>query len=241
VVGSGGSGAQIAEELLAAGRATYLCVSRHRRVPRRILGQDIFTWLVAIGLMDRTRADWLDGRMPPTVLVTGVDGGHDVNLRELEKQGATLLGTLRGVEDGILQLADDADANLDAADSMYLETVQAILRHARTQGFDLDPPALSAPIPHAVRPSRLSLRESGIASIVWATGYSFDYPWLDAPCLTGSGEPIQVRGVSELDGLYFLGLHWMHTFKSGTFFGIGEDAAYVVDHLVEQVIRRRRQ
>ena len=97
VVGSGASGAQIAEDLLAAGRTTYLCVSRHRRVPRRFLGRDVFTWLVEIGLMDRTRADWVDGRMPPTVLVTGVGGGHDLNLRDLEEQGATLLGTLRGV------------------------------------------------------------------------------------------------------------------------------------------------
>jgi putative flavoprotein involved in K+ transport len=91
VAGSGASGAQIAEELVAAGRDTYVCVSRHRRVPRRFLGRDVFGWLVDIGLMDRTRADWIDGRMPPTVLVTGVDGGHDLNLRDLEERGATLL------------------------------------------------------------------------------------------------------------------------------------------------------
>src|SRR4029079_19269040 len=170
VVGSGASGAQIAEDLLAAGRDTYVCVSRHRRVPRRFLGRDVFDWLVEIGVMDRTRTDWVDGRMPPTVLVTGVDGGHDVNLRDLEAQGATLLGTLRAVRDGVLELADDADVILDAGDALYDETVQAILRHAATQG--IDPPAMpSQPRPaHRSRPASVSLRRSGIGSIIWATG-----------------------------------------------------------------------
>jgi putative flavoprotein involved in K+ transport len=238
VVGSGGSGAQIAEELVGAGRETFLCVSRHRRVPRRILDRDVFDWLVEIGLMDRTRADWVDGRMPPTVLVTGVDGGHDVNLRDLEAQGATLLGTLRAVRDGVLDLADDADVILDAGDALYDETVQAILRHAATRG--IDPPAMpSQPRPaHRSRPASVSLRRSGIGSIIWATGYSFDYDWLHVPCLTAGGEPVQNRGVTEIDRLYFLGLHWMHTFTSGTFLGIGDDAAYVVSHLVDHARRR---
>lgn len=42
--------------------------------------------------------------------------------------------------------------------------------------------------------------------MIWATGYSFDYDWLHAPCLYTSGEPIQHRGVTDLEGLYFLGL-----------------------------------
>ena len=41
VVGSGGSGCQIAEELYQRGRTVYLCVSRHRRVPRRYRGRDL--------------------------------------------------------------------------------------------------------------------------------------------------------------------------------------------------------
>jgi putative flavoprotein involved in K+ transport len=232
VVGSGASGAQIAEELVDAGRTTFLCVSRHRRVPRRLLGRDILEWLVDLGMMDRTRADWVDGRMPPTVLVTGVGGGHDLDLRDLEARGVTLLGSLRAVDDGVLRVADDADLILDAADALCEETVHAILRHAAAHGLDC--PVLPPPTPHdrRPRPTAVSLRDAGITSIIWATGYSFDYPWLRVPCLDPRGEPIQNRGVAPVDGLYFLGLHWMHTFKSGTFLGIGEDAAHVVDHLV---------
>jgi putative flavoprotein involved in K+ transport len=238
VVGSGASGAQIAEELLSAGRRTYVCVSRHRRVPRRFLGRDVFTWLVDIGLMDRTRADWVDGRMPPTVLVTGVGGGHDVDLRDLEGQGAHLLGTLRGVATGELQLADDAETILAAADTMHDETVRAISRQAAAQGLDVPVQEPSPPPRPRVHPTALSLRDSGITSVIWATGYSFDYDWVHAPGLDATGEPVQQRGVGQVDGLYFLGLHWMHTFKSGTFLGIGDDAAYVVDHLVAHALRR---
>jgi putative flavoprotein involved in K+ transport len=42
VVGSGASGCQIADELVHAGRRVYLSVSRHRRVPRRLCGKDLY-------------------------------------------------------------------------------------------------------------------------------------------------------------------------------------------------------
>ena len=223
VVGSGASGAQITEELVGAGRTTYLCASRHRRVPRRILGRDVFTWLVEIGLMDRTR-------------VTGVGGGHDLNLRDLEREGATLLGSLRGVTHDEVHLADDAEAILAAADAMCDETVRAINQHAESQGLDADVPQPSPPPRPRAHHTRLSLRESGITSVIWATGYAFDYGWVHAPAFDGAGEPIQQRGIGQVGGLYFLGLHWMHTFKSGTFLGIGDDAAHIVDHLVTHAL-----
>jgi putative flavoprotein involved in K+ transport len=238
VVGSGASGAQIAEELAGAGRPVYLCVSRHRRVPRHCLGRDITSWLTTLGLMDRTRSEWADGRMPPTVLVTGIDGGHDLNLRALGAQGVTLLGTLRSAADEVLYLADDAEPILAAADDMHAELVRLILQQAAASDDDISdmaPGHHGGPVPH--RPT-LSLRDAGITSVVWATGYSFDYDWLHAPCLDASGEPIQHRGVTDLEGLYFLGLHWMHTFKSGTFLGIGGDAEHVADHLTGHLGRR---
>jgi putative flavoprotein involved in K+ transport len=238
VVGSGASGAQIAEELAGAGRATYLCVSRHRRVPRHCMGRDITSWLITLGLMDRTRSEWVDDLMPPTVLVTGIDGGHDVNLRALSAQGVTLLGTLRSASDQVLHLADDAERILAAADDMHAELVRLIYQHAPDIDHDIpdmNPVHRSGPVPY--RPT-VSLRDAGITSVIWATGYSFDYDWLHAPCLDAGGEPIQHRGVTDLEGLYFLGLHWMHTFKSGTFLGIGGDAEHVADHLTGYLRRR---
>ena len=51
VVGSGGSGVQIAEDLIEAGRETWLCVGRHKRVPRRYRGRDVMDWQ----LMDKMK------------------------------------------------------------------------------------------------------------------------------------------------------------------------------------------
>ena len=45
------------------------------------------------------------------------------------------------------------------------------------------------------------------------------------------GAPIQKRGVTACPGLYFLGLHWMHSFKSGALFGVGDDATFIADHI----------
>ncbi len=71
----------------------------------------------------------------------------------------------------------------------------------------------------------------GAAAIVWATGYEYDYGWLRIPVWDAQGRPLQQRGVTQVSGLYFLGLHWMHTFKSGLFSGVGSDAEYLAEHM----------
>jgi putative flavoprotein involved in K+ transport len=91
--------------------------------------------------------------------------------------------------------------------------------------------------PRPTREPVTTLSLAGITSVVWCTGFDFDFDWLHAPCLDASGAPIQTRGVTDVPGLYFLGLHWMHTFKSGTFMGIADDAAHVADH-VASFLRR---
>ena len=58
-----------------------------------------------------------------------------------------------------------------------------------------------------------------------------DYDWLHVPVLDAQGRPLQERGVTEVSGLYFLGLHWMHTFKSGLFSGVGDHAEHLAENL----------
>ena len=77
----------------------------------------------------------------------------------------------------------------------------------------------------------LDLRREKIAAILWATGYDYDYGWLRVPVLDARGRPLQQRGVTQVPGLYFLGLHWMHTFKSGLLAGVGSDAEYVAEQI----------
>jgi putative flavoprotein involved in K+ transport len=67
VVGSGASGAQIAEELVRAGRKVYLSVGRHRRMPRRYRGHDLIWWLSAMGLDQTPVAE-------PTAVTPSISG-----------------------------------------------------------------------------------------------------------------------------------------------------------------------
>jgi putative flavoprotein involved in K+ transport len=63
--------------------------------------------------------------------------------------------------------------------------------------------------------------------VVWATGYRPAFDWIALPFTDDGGHPIQRRGVTEVPGLYVLGLDWLHSAKSGLFAGIDDDATYL--------------
>jgi putative flavoprotein involved in K+ transport len=77
----------------------------------------------------------------------------------------------------------------------------------------------------------LDLRSEGIGSIIWATGYAHDYGLVQFPIFDDRGFPRQNRGVTEIPGLYFVGLPWMPGIKTGTLAGVGESARHVVSEL----------
>jgi putative flavoprotein involved in K+ transport len=66
-----------------------------------------------------------------------------------------------------------------------------------------------------------------VGIVVWATGYRSDYSWIDIPGVTHEGHVIHRRGVTEIPGLYFLGLTWQHTRGSALLGFVGDDAAYL--------------
>lgn len=231
VVGSGASGCQIAEELMRAGRTVFLAVSRHRRVPRRFRGNDVYWWLERMGRFAQTIDGFPDRKWPPSTVVTGVDGGYDVNVRQMAAGGVRVVGRVVAISSGKVTLARNANEILDEADAVFAGFVSAARDHA-TANPDLElgddePETLSAPTIPIADVDSLDLRAENVAAIVWATGYDHDYQWLHVPVLDWGGRPVQRRGVTTVPGLYFLGLHWMHTFKSGLFSGVGSDAEYV--------------
>ena len=87
VVGSGGSGWQIAEDLLQSGRRVYLSVGRHRRVPRRYRGKDFGWWQEKTGASDQI-AGRLSNPLHRRRCLTGVNGGHDADLRDLARRAS---------------------------------------------------------------------------------------------------------------------------------------------------------
>jgi putative flavoprotein involved in K+ transport len=234
VVGSGASGTQIADELLHAGRRVFLAVSRHRRVPRRFRGRDMYWWLDRMGRFAQTIDSLPDRTWPPSTVVTGVNGGYDVDVRRLADAGIQVVGTVLGVTPDSVLTAPNANAILDEADAAYGTFVQTARTLAATIEDELTDDDAVEPHASAVPEcSAIDLAREGITTVVWATGYRYDYSWLRLPVLDGRGRPIQQRGVSPVPGLYFLGLHWMHTFKSGLLSGVGADAEYLAGRVAD--------
>jgi putative flavoprotein involved in K+ transport len=119
VVGSGASGCQIGDELLRAGRTVFLSVSRHRRVPRRFRGKDVYWWLDRMGRFAQTIDSFPGRQWPPSTVVTGVSGGYDLNVRQMAADGVRVLGRVIGVSDGTLTVARNANQVLDEADAAF--------------------------------------------------------------------------------------------------------------------------
>ena len=235
VVGSGASGAQIAEELARAGRRVYLSVGRHKRMPRRYRGRDLIWWLSEMRL-DQTP---LEARGPdPTLpLITGAYGGHTIDFREFARQGITLLGRLRSAHAGMLHFAQDLAASLKHGDDAYasfLDKVDAyVAAHALSLPIDSTAHASCPDLPAvADPPQQLDRHRAGIKSVIWATGYAFDFGWIELPVINGQGEPMHDRGIASMPGLYFLGLPWLSKMNSSFMSGIGDDAARLADCIV---------
>ena len=243
VVGAGASGIQIGEELLQAGRSVFLSVSRHRRVPRRFRGKDVYWWLDGMGRFEQTIDSFPGRRWPPHTAVTGVNGGYDINVRQMAAAGVHVTGRVIGGSDGTFSIATNANQILDEADAAYTGFLDAAREYAAANP-KLDLPdsesTSSEPLPAEIAEvTSLDLRRENITAIVWATGYDYDYGWLHLPVRDVYGGPLQQRGISPVPGLYFLGLHWMHTFKSGLLAGVGRDAEYLADDLELNAGRRR--
>jgi putative flavoprotein involved in K+ transport len=70
-----------------------------------------------------------------------------------------------------------------------------------------------------------------IDAVIWATGYRPDHSWIELPVLDSDGLLRHRRGVTDVPGLYFLGLSWQHTRGSALLGWVKEDAAFIAAHL----------
>lgn len=239
VVGAGSSGTQIADELLRSGREVYLSIGPHDRPPRRYRGHDFVWWLGALGIWDL--------KVPApntehvTIAVSGAYGGNTVDFRRLAARGMTLLGRAEAYENGVLRFAPDLADNIARGDANYLSLLDRADAYAAEQGLDLpeepdarrmepDPASMTSPT------LSLDLGQAGITSIIWATGYAYDFSWIHLDTFDEKGRPIHERGVSKVPGLYFLGLPWLSRRASSFIWGVWHDAG----HLAEDIAGQRR-
>ena len=234
VVGAGGSGVQITEDLLHSGRQTYLCVGKFKRIPRQYAGRDIMDWMEELNLTNQPAVDRDPTDHSP--LLTGVDGGYEVDLRRVVALGGTLLGRLEDAQDHNLILGDQLFNHMQIAETAYDEVIKGIETVLAARG-EQEKLAARPPIPGPMPPPpplTLNLAEHNITSVIWATGYGVDFSWINCGDFLPDGSPIQQQGVSAVPGLYYLGLFFMHTARSSFFWGVGDDAEHVVTHLSQR-------
>ena len=237
VVGSGQSGAQIADELAAAGREVLLATSRVARVPRRYRGRDVHEWSVELGLYDQATdavTDPAEFREPHPML-SGARGGHTVALQQLARDGVRLLGRLVDAEDTKLAFAADLGENMQYADRRAAGFRRAVDSYVAGAGIVAAPPdtdPAEQPLPEVPdAPLALDMRAEGITSVVWCTGFGPDTDWVHVPVLRADGLPAHTRGITASPGLYVSGYPWLSTRGSGILYGVAADAARIAQHI----------
>ena len=238
VVGSGQSGAQIAEDLHLAGRNVHLVTGNAPRCARFYRGRDVVDWLWDIGQYEITVADEGMGRKRSETnhYLTGRDGGRDIDLRAFAREGMSLYGRLKDIANGRLMFEPNLKANLDGADRVYNGINALIDRYIADKGIEAPPGSVYEPVwTPREEPEALDLVASGVAAIVWATGFTADWSYVRLPIFDGSGYPVNRRGVTSVPGVFVLGLPWLWTWGSGRFLSVGRDAESVVQHWLQAV------
>ena len=240
VVGASSSGVQIADELSRAGRRVVLAAGRHTRMPRRYRGLDVFWWLERTGRLARTIDEVRDpaaARNEPSLQLVGRNepdrSAEDLDLAALAGRGVRVTGRLRAVSGGVASFEDSLPAAVAESDARMHRFLDAVDAHVDAAGLGPEVWAPLRPRPFAVHgvPTRLDLRAEGIGTVLLATGYRPDHPWLRVPVTGPDGVIRQHRGVTPAPGLYVVGQRFQHRRDSGFIDGARHDAESVVTHL----------
>ncbi|MDQ0586446.1 flavin-containing monooxygenase [Variovorax paradoxus] len=237
VVGAGASGSQIAEELRKAGKTVYLSVGEHYRPPRSYRGRDYCWWLGALGLWDEVKIK--PKKQHVAFAVSGYEGGKTVDFRRLAHMGVTLVGLTKTYKDGVIEFEEGLARNVAEGDQAYFDVLREADAYIEQNGLPFapepeawellpDPDCLKEPI------MSLDLAKAGITTILWATGFTFDYSWLKVNAFDEKGAPFHKRGISAESGIYFLGLPNLVNRASSFIYGVWHDAKYIADHIAVQ-------
>jgi putative flavoprotein involved in K+ transport len=243
VVGASATGLQLAQEIHASGRPVTLAVGSHTRLPRRYRGLDIFAAMdLASILNDRAEAcDDIEAvRRQPSGQLVGWDDNRDIDLPTLQAQGVRIVGRLDGIDGTRVRFDGSLAATTTASHRRMVRTLQRIeaaMSRDRNLAKDEEPVAIT-PFIGASEPVDLDLKLMGIRTVVWATGYVRQYPWLRVPVLDTSGEIRHHGGATTAPGLYVLGQRFMRRRRSHFIDGCGIDAEDIAADLAVSVLRK---
>jgi putative flavoprotein involved in K+ transport len=228
VVGSAQSGCQIAEDLVGGGRRVVLATSPVGRVPFRHRGRESIEWLIEAGFMDQRPRDLPD----PSVMRAAMPilaPGRGLSLPALARAGVTLAGRPVAVDGEQVSFDDSVRVNVAAGDAFAARARAMIDEIIGRQGLDAppaEPDDHDAPV-ELDPPMSVDLRAEEVGSVVWCTGFSGDFSWLDPALVDLDGQPRHVDGAGPAPGLWYLGLRWLIRRCSSLLFGFPDDAGIV--------------
>jgi putative flavoprotein involved in K+ transport len=238
VVGGSATGCQLADEIHQSGRPVTLSVGEHVRVPRTYRGRDIFWWMEMAGVLDE-RYDEVDditrARHVPSPQLIGTPDRSTLDLNVLSERGVRIAGRLGRIADGVAQFSGSLANVCALADLKMNRLLKQIDEWAESSGLDAD-----VEPPHRFEPTRvdpspllhLDVSSGEIPTILWATGYRPSYSWLDIPVLDRTGRIRHDGGVvSEVPGLYVLGLPFLRRRASTFVHGADADTEAIGEHL----------
>ena len=228
VVGSAQSGCQITEDLVTGGRRVILATSPVGRVPWRHRGRETIEWLAEAGFFEQRPRDLPD----PSVMRAAqpiIAPGRGLSLPALARAGATLAGRPVAVEGERVAFDGSVAANLAAGDTFAARARTMVDEIIRRRGLDAPPPE---PDEHDMPvqldpPASLDLRGQEVGSVVWCTGFTGDFSFLDPALVDAAGQPRHEDAAAPVPGIWYLGLRWLIRRRSSILFGFPDDAAAV--------------
>ena len=247
VVGGGQSGCQIADDLALDGRKVYLSTSMVPRVPRRYRGKDIMDWLHITKFFEVRTSEVTDPEMfnmrPPQLTGTG-GGKNTISLQGLAQKGVIILGRTKDIIDQHVYFQQDAAKHVQFADG-FSKKVKGIIDDFIEKNL-LNVPAPEEDIADmqdtnltCISPvTSLNLEEENVSAVIWTTGYNAGFNYVKLPVFNDEGNPEHQDGLTETDGLYFLGLPWQRKRKSSLIFGVDDDAAFICEKVHQFSVRQ---
>ncbi len=240
VVGASATGTQLADEIHDSGRPVTMSIGEHIRAPRLYRGRDLEWWMDAAGVLDERYDEMEDinrARKLPSLQLAGTPDRSTLDLNSLTDKGVKLVGRLAGINDGKAQFSGSLANQCALSDLKMGRLLDTIDEWAGENGLDSEVEA-----PYRLEPTRfpdqpplgLDLTSGEIKTILWCTGYSPDYSWLDVPVLDRKGRIRHDGGiVTDAPGLYLMGIQFLRKRKSALIDGAGDDARDLSAHLAQ--------
>lgn len=233
VVGAGSSGVQIAAELNEDGRKVYLSVGPHERPPRRYRERDNVWWLGVLGTWQETNPPQ---RPIKGFAVSGRNGGHNVDFRKMGHEGVILVGMTEKFEDNKVCFNNDLVESIMSAEQNYLDSLEEMDKYIEDNGLDFpeEPEAkVIMDMPDSMKNPihELDFEIDNITSIIWASGFGYNYNWLPFDIFHENGAPIHNRGITSESGIYFVGLPYLSGKGSSFIWGVWHDAKRIAEYI----------